>query len=232
MSSLLIKNGRVVTLNDRADILEHGERLHRGLEDRRGRRDSRDTKHQADRVIDAGGKVVMPGLINAHHHLYSTFARGFSPPGKPAENFKEILEHLWWKLDHALDAEDVYYSALLAAARLHQARLHDDHRPPRLAVLPRRQPRPDREGVPRRRAERLSLLRGLRPQRRGRRHRGERAVHPEVRGVGRRPDHGALRPARLDDARREDAGAVRGDRAPRTARASTSTRRRTRSTSR
>ena len=67
-----------------------------------------------DRTIDAGGCVVMPGLINAHHHLYSTFARGFTPPGPPARNFEQNLKNLWWKLDAALDADDVYYSALLA----------------------------------------------------------------------------------------------------------------------
>ncbi len=32
----------------------------------------------------------------------------------PARNFAENLSKLWWKLDAALDTEDVYYSALLA----------------------------------------------------------------------------------------------------------------------
>lgn len=119
MGSLLIQNGRVVTLNDRAEVLPPlGAGQARGSVYIEGAKivevgDFPDHKHKADRVIDAGGKVVMPGLINAHHHLYSTFARGFTPPGKAAGNFKEILEHLWWKLDHALDRDDVYYSALL-----------------------------------------------------------------------------------------------------------------------
>jgi len=51
----------------------------------------------------------IPGLINAHHHLYSTFARGFTPPGPPARNFEQNLKNLWWKLDAALDSEDVYF---------------------------------------------------------------------------------------------------------------------------
>ncbi len=46
--------------------------------------------------------------------MYSTFARGFAPPGPPPRNFSEILSSLWWKLDAALDHDDVYYSALLA----------------------------------------------------------------------------------------------------------------------
>ena len=64
--------------------------------------------------IDARGKVVLPGFICAHHHLYSSMARGFAPPGEPAFTFGEILERLWWKLDRALDSEDVRYSALIA----------------------------------------------------------------------------------------------------------------------
>jgi putative selenium metabolism protein SsnA len=63
--------------------------------------------------IDAKNKVVMPGFICTHHHLYSTMARGFAPPGEPAYTFKEILERLWWTLDKALTSDDVYYSALI-----------------------------------------------------------------------------------------------------------------------
>lgn len=112
MSSLLIQNGTVVTLNAKNEIIEHGSVY---IENEKivavGRR--AESHHRADKVVDARGGIIMPGLINAHHHLYSTFARGFTPPGRPASNFKEILEQLWWKLDFALDAEDVYYSALL-----------------------------------------------------------------------------------------------------------------------
>jgi len=65
------------------------------------------------KVIDAGGGIILPGFINAHHHLYSTFARGMAIPGTPAKNFTEILEKLWWKLDATLSEEDVYYSSLI-----------------------------------------------------------------------------------------------------------------------
>lgn len=62
-------------------------------------------------IIDAGGRIVIPGLANPHHHLYSRFAVGLSPLG-PADKLSEILNHLWWPLDRALDEETVYYSAL------------------------------------------------------------------------------------------------------------------------
>jgi putative selenium metabolism protein SsnA len=70
-------------------------------------------KYRGEKTLNAKGKIVMPGFICSHHHLYSTFARGMAIPGKPAENFSEILEKLWWKLDNALTEEDVYYSSLV-----------------------------------------------------------------------------------------------------------------------
>lgn len=63
--------------------------------------------------LDAGGRLILPGLICAHTHFYSAFARGMSLPGEPAANFSEILEKLWWRLDKALWPEDVHYSALV-----------------------------------------------------------------------------------------------------------------------
>jgi putative selenium metabolism protein SsnA len=62
-------------------------------------------------VIDCAGKVILPGFLCAHHHFYSTMARGMAPPGEPASNFVEILERLWWKLDKALSEEDISLSA-------------------------------------------------------------------------------------------------------------------------
>ena len=63
--------------------------------------------------LDAAGRVVLPGLINAHTHCYSTFARGLTTI-KPARDFAGVLKNLWWRLDSALTTEDCYYSALIA----------------------------------------------------------------------------------------------------------------------
>ncbi|MCR4402876.1 MAG: putative aminohydrolase SsnA [Firmicutes bacterium] len=63
--------------------------------------------------VDAGGRVIMPGMINGHMHLYSTFARGMALKDAPPRTFMQILERLWWRLDKALGPEDVYVSALV-----------------------------------------------------------------------------------------------------------------------
>lgn len=71
--------------------------------------------HPDAEFIDAGGGVIMPGFVNAHMHYYSAFSRGFGGKGDapPAENFVEVLERLWWRLDKALMLEDSYYSAMV-----------------------------------------------------------------------------------------------------------------------
>lgn len=63
--------------------------------------------------MDAKGRVIMPGMINTHMHLYSTFARGMSSNSAPPQDFVEILQGLWWRLDKVLTLEDVYYSAMV-----------------------------------------------------------------------------------------------------------------------
>jgi putative selenium metabolism protein SsnA len=70
-------------------------------------------KYEDPETYDLGGRVVMPGLINAHAHLYSSLARGMPLKGEPPRNFPEILEKVWWRLDRALTADDVYWSALI-----------------------------------------------------------------------------------------------------------------------
>lgn len=69
-------------------------------------------------IIDAAGKLVIPGFINCHTHLYSSLARGLTADIEPSSGFMEVLEHLWWRLDRALTDEDVWCSAAVGALDL------------------------------------------------------------------------------------------------------------------
>ena len=69
-------------------------------------------------VIDGRGGVALPGLVCAHHHLYSALARGMPAPPRAPRNFAEILELVWWRLDRALDRDMVLASALAGAIDL------------------------------------------------------------------------------------------------------------------
>ena len=59
--------------------------------------------------------AITPGLVCAHHHLYSALARGMPAPPKQPGSFREILEQIWWRLDVALDEEMIRWSAMLGA---------------------------------------------------------------------------------------------------------------------
>jgi putative selenium metabolism protein SsnA len=84
--------------------------------------------------IDGRGKLAIPGLVNAHSHLYSSLARGMALPGFAPQTFTQILEQLWWRLDKGLDSELVRTSAIVGAmeaARCGVTTLVDHHASPR-----------------------------------------------------------------------------------------------------
>jgi putative selenium metabolism protein SsnA len=90
-------------------------------------------RHPRAERLDAGGQYLMPGNICAHTHFYGAFARGMAIPGRPPQDFPEILRKLWWPLDKSLGAEDVRYSALVSlvdAVRHGTTTLIDHHASP------------------------------------------------------------------------------------------------------
>lgn len=107
MASLIIKNGLIVTGAGRiipnGTIVVEGNRIEEIGKSVRAKR--------AAEVIDARGKLVMPGLICSHSHMYGAFARGMALKDESPSNFLQILERLWWKLDKKLSLKDVYLSA-------------------------------------------------------------------------------------------------------------------------
>jgi len=76
----------------------------------------------------------MSGLVNAHTHIYSGLAPlGMPAPAVPPENFMQILERVWWRLDRALDPASLAASAELYVAEavaLGCAGLIDHHESP------------------------------------------------------------------------------------------------------
>jgi len=106
------ENGIVVTLGQKSEVIWDGAVV--VDEDKisavGAAADMRQRYADAD-AVDCTGKLVLPGFICAHHHFYSTMARGMAIPGEPASNFVQILERLWWKLDRALSDEDITLSA-------------------------------------------------------------------------------------------------------------------------
>jgi len=131
---MLIINGTVLTFGSDKRVLPYGAVYY---EDDTivevGRTADLQRKYPQAEQLDAAGKIVMPGMICGHTHFYGAFARGMAIPGAPPENFMQILERLWWKVDRALTLEDSKYSALVGlvdAIRHGTTTLIDHHASP------------------------------------------------------------------------------------------------------
>ena len=112
MADTLIGNGTVMTLGEANQCFEKGAVV---VRDQRiaavGAESELRAQYPAANFVDAHGGLVMPGFLCAHTHFYGAFARGMAIPGEPPRNFPEILRQLWWRLDKALNAEDIAASA-------------------------------------------------------------------------------------------------------------------------
>ncbi|HXP22120.1 MAG TPA: amidohydrolase family protein [Streptosporangiaceae bacterium] len=62
---------------------------------------------------DCSGTLIVPGNVCAHTHLYSALSRGLPYQLPPPENFLQILQRIWWRLDRALDERSIRMSALI-----------------------------------------------------------------------------------------------------------------------
>ncbi len=134
LSQLLITHGTLATFGQRNEIIEAGALLIEGDEIAAiGPSAELERQYPGVKRLSAAGRLVMPGSICAHTHFYGAFARGLGIPGAPPENFPQILEKLWWRLDKALLWEDVRLSALvclLDAIRHGTTTLIDHHASP------------------------------------------------------------------------------------------------------
>jgi putative selenium metabolism protein SsnA len=70
----------------------------------------------ADNHIGCTGCLIIPGLVCAHHHLYSALARGMPYSLEPPRDFLQILQRIWWRLDRALDPGAIWISAWAGGA--------------------------------------------------------------------------------------------------------------------
>jgi putative selenium metabolism protein SsnA len=66
-------------------------------------------------VRDCSGCLVVPGNVCGHTHLYSALARGMPYALAPPEDFLQILQRVWWRLDRALDDAGTLASARVGA---------------------------------------------------------------------------------------------------------------------
>ncbi len=115
MSTLLLRHADLlVTMDDeRRQIADGGLYAENGVITQVG--PTAALPASADTVIDARGRIIIPGLINTHHHLYQSLTRAV-PGTQDAGLFDwlKVLYPIWARLT----PEAVYVSAKLGLAEL------------------------------------------------------------------------------------------------------------------
>ena len=116
MVDLLIRNGVLVTMDGQRRILEnHAIAIEQGKVLEIGKTADLQKKHSTAEVLDASCRIVMPGIVCSHSHLYGMLLRGASLKMTPPSDFTQILQRVWWPVDEAMSFEDAYASALVAS---------------------------------------------------------------------------------------------------------------------
>ena len=108
----LLANGKLITRDSTLPYLPDGGVVIDGAKiAEAGAPADLKAKYPQAEFIDAKGGVIMPGLVNAHTHIYSALARGLSIVGNNPTNFLEVLEGTWWNIDRHLTLKGTRASA-------------------------------------------------------------------------------------------------------------------------
>ena len=114
MPTLLIKHAHLVTMDDHQQEIPEG-----GLFIRDGFIEQVDPTSElpttADEILDLRGHIVLPGLINIHHHFYQTLTRAV-PAAQDANlfNWLKTLYPIWARMT----PDDIFISTQMALSEL------------------------------------------------------------------------------------------------------------------
>ena len=115
MATLLLKNAALLATMDDADTRYADGGIFVDGNEIRQIGPSANLPASADTVIDARNMVVLPGLVNTHHHFYQTLTRNI-PRVQEAELFPWLV-HLYEVWRH-LTPEGLYWATQLALGEL------------------------------------------------------------------------------------------------------------------
>ncbi len=114
MPTLLIKNAYIVTMDDHQREIPEGDLFIRdGFIEKVG--SLNELPKAADEVLDLKGHIVLPGLVNTHHHFYQTLTRAV-PAAQDANlfNWLKTLYPIWARIQ----PDDIFISTQTALAEL------------------------------------------------------------------------------------------------------------------
>ena len=102
----VVTMGRLGVVRDGAVLIEDDRIVEVGRSEEVKRRNPRGYER-----IDAEGKIIIPGLVNTHHHLAMSLLRGYADDLP----LKEWLEKWIWPVESLMTGEDIYLGAKLTA---------------------------------------------------------------------------------------------------------------------
>ena len=105
---ILIKNANVISMDEKRPKWEKDTDIL--IEDTRIKKMGRGISENANKVIDASGKIVMPGLINTHSHVPMSIFRE-TVDGYMTQDW---LEKKIWPMEDKMSKEDIYDASLLS----------------------------------------------------------------------------------------------------------------------
>ncbi len=111
MADIIIKNAYILTMDPEVGDIENGFVL---VENGIIKDVGTSTNSNAEKVIDAKGSVLMPGLINTHCHAGMTLFRGYADD----MHLKEWLEDNIWPAESKLTDMDIYAGTKLACLEM------------------------------------------------------------------------------------------------------------------
>ncbi len=120
-STLLLKNARLLCTMDAtaphpatgAEITDGGVFARDGIIEKIGK--SRELPRHADTVIDLSGHIVIPGMVNTHHHLFQNLTRVVpAAQNAPLFGWLQTLYPIW----RHLGPDHIYWSTALGLAEL------------------------------------------------------------------------------------------------------------------
>ena len=103
----IIKNGMIISVDNKKDMYTYEDIV---IEDDTIVYIGNSYKDKCDKVIDAKGKIVMPGLINCHTHLGMSIFRATN------DNYtldKWLNEYIW-PIEDKMNDDDMYYTTMLS----------------------------------------------------------------------------------------------------------------------
>ena len=118
-ASIIIKNAYLLTLNKNRDIIKDACIV---IKDDRVIDIGSDkiiAKYQADRVIDAKGRVILPGFISTHSHLFQTMLKGLGRDMTNTEKTRERIHSdkaITVELDDMMQVDEVAKVVLFLAS--------------------------------------------------------------------------------------------------------------------